>query len=345
MSAQPGNDKAIRCLLDVLGGQRSKDDPSELIDRIPPARFGRGKARILRKMVLLAIAANAKPDGTESYPSLETIARRCLVSVRAVRSTIKWLVEHGLLRVEMYAGPQHTNRYTVLLNPEIELPSTPELNPEMEVPGTESVEHTSWSQIGNQDVTKTPDYPEDSLPGEPGRMKGQPGSSISDERPLERPFVVHKETHDAEGSRSLASARGDFSPTNQMDENHHHPRTRSDPADALLTAARVFALEHRETGIDLAAYIAAHALNGTGRWPETTTYYTTAAEGFLPDGDDPLFKTEGQTDHMIHLEMLDNALERLQTAALKRNYDAEDVLDRLKDLRERVLVADGSELF
>jgi len=156
---------------------------------------------------------------------------------------------------------------------------------------------------------------------------------------------VEKPTHDAEGSLSLASARGGFSSTNQMDENHHHPKTRSDPADALLTAARVFTLEYGETGIDLAAYIAAHALNGTGRWPETTTYYSTAAEGFPPGGDDPLFKTDGQTDHMIHPEMLDNALERLQTAALKRNYDAEDVLDRLKDLRERVLVADGSELF
>jgi Helix-turn-helix domain len=342
MSAQPGNDKAIRCLLDVLGGQRSKNDPSELIDRIPPARFGRGKARILRKMVLLAIAANAKPDGAESYPSLETIARRCLVSVRAVRNTIEWLVEHGLLRVEMYAGPQHTNRYTVLFNPEIELLCTHELNPEMEVPGAKSVEHTSWSQIGNQDVTKTPNYPEVSLPGEPGRMEGQPGSSISDERPLERPFIVPKETHDAEGSRSLASERAIFLPVEPTKENNGGEHR--EPTETLLIAARVLAREHGEAGIQLACYIAAHSLCGTGRWPETKTYYMTAAENYDPEHDDD-FKRTGETDHYIFPDMIENGIERLGAAILKTGHDPEPITNRLENLRERVRAKDGTELF
>ena len=94
-------------MLDVMGGHRNAS--GDLFHKIPPNRFGKGKARILRKMVLLAIAANANPDGTGSWPSRETIAHRCLATVRAVAKAINWLVQHKLLKVESKAAP--TSKY------------------------------------------------------------------------------------------------------------------------------------------------------------------------------------------------------------------------------------------
>lgn len=103
-------------MLDVMGGQRSKS--GDLVHKIPPERFGKGKARILRKIVLMAIAASANPDGTGAWPSRETIAQSCLVTVRGVAKVIDWLVRHKLLKVESKAAPTskygRTNRYTIL---------------------------------------------------------------------------------------------------------------------------------------------------------------------------------------------------------------------------------------
>ncbi len=102
-------------MLDVMGGRRSES--GDLFHRIPPERFGKGKARILRKMILLAIAASANPDGTGAWPSRETIAQRCLVTVRAVDKVIAWLVEHKLLKVQSKGAPTskygRTNLYSI----------------------------------------------------------------------------------------------------------------------------------------------------------------------------------------------------------------------------------------
>jgi hypothetical protein len=109
-------DKPIRALLDVMGGQRS--ELGELIDEIPPRLFGKGKARLLRKLVLLAIAASTDADGKNGYPSLETIAHRCLVTHQAVSKTILFLRKKKLLKVESkgHKSSKHgnTNLYEIL---------------------------------------------------------------------------------------------------------------------------------------------------------------------------------------------------------------------------------------
>jgi hypothetical protein len=106
--------KAIRCLLDVIGGQRSKENPQKFVDRIPPEMFGTGRARVNRKMVLIAIAASSDPNGSGAWPSLPTLAQRTLLNEKTVRRCIDWLVAHSLLEVQQYAGPAHTNRYRII---------------------------------------------------------------------------------------------------------------------------------------------------------------------------------------------------------------------------------------
>jgi hypothetical protein len=103
-------------LRDVIGGDRDKE--GNFVDAIPQECFGTGRGKLLRKLVLIAIAKSADRDGTNAYPSMETIAHRCMVTVEAVRKTINWLAEHGLLKVESKAVPTsrygRTNKYVIL---------------------------------------------------------------------------------------------------------------------------------------------------------------------------------------------------------------------------------------
>lgn len=121
-SAKPGKQtkdatKPIRAVIDVIGGTRGQS--GELQSRIPRHYFGTDKARILRKLVLVAIAASANADGSDAWPSLQTLAERCLVSVRAVQDIVDWLEERGLILRESKAVPvpgkkTHTNRYHIV---------------------------------------------------------------------------------------------------------------------------------------------------------------------------------------------------------------------------------------
>ena len=135
-----------RAMFDVMGAVR--DEAHELVDKIPNERFGSGRARILRKMVLLAIAANANPDGTNAYPSLEVIAHRCLVTVQAVQKVIAWLTAHGLLRKETKGRhtSKHgtTNVYTILFGtPATIVVGDKDRTPETSVAGDERTPETT----------------------------------------------------------------------------------------------------------------------------------------------------------------------------------------------------------
>ena len=90
----------IRALLDVM-------------DRIPEKKFGRGPSRRLRKLVLLGLAASADPDGSNAFPSLNTLARRSLATERSVRRAIEWWAARGIISVEYKAGRNGTNLYTI----------------------------------------------------------------------------------------------------------------------------------------------------------------------------------------------------------------------------------------
>lgn len=56
------------------------------------------------RLVLLAIADSADHDGTNAWPSVATIARKCQVSERTVQRSIRALVDLGELRVQAQAG-------------------------------------------------------------------------------------------------------------------------------------------------------------------------------------------------------------------------------------------------
>lgn len=56
------------------------------------------------RLVLLAIADSADHDGTNAWPSVATIARKCSVSERTVQRAIRSLEALGEIRVEAQAG-------------------------------------------------------------------------------------------------------------------------------------------------------------------------------------------------------------------------------------------------
>jgi len=151
--------KAVRAVYDILGGDRNES--GDLVDAIPSRCFGKQKARILRKLILVAIAKNANADGSKAWPSLETIARRCLVTTRAVQRTIRWLVKHRLLKVQSKGAPTskfgRTNLYTILF---------PKPKEGFEAPGNES------SKCSSKHLEQ---------------WNGAPGNESSNDRPLERP--------------------------------------------------------------------------------------------------------------------------------------------------------------
>lgn len=77
-----------------------------------------------RKLVLIGIANHASPDGTNAWPSLDTLARYAGVSRRNAKKAVVWLAHEGLIVVETNAGGTHDtedryrpNRYRLTLPP------------------------------------------------------------------------------------------------------------------------------------------------------------------------------------------------------------------------------------
>ena len=73
-------------------------------------------------LILLAIADHASDDGSDAWPSIETLAKKCRLSERTVQRSIKSLAQRGQIRVgwqqggPAYLGPrQRPNVYTVLM--------------------------------------------------------------------------------------------------------------------------------------------------------------------------------------------------------------------------------------
>jgi hypothetical protein len=178
---------AAKALRDCMGGDR--DDSGNLFDVIPSYHFGKGKARILRKMVLLAIAKSANADGSSAYPSRETIAHRCLVSVEAVRRVLKWLEANGLLKIETKAAPvrnKHgkTNLYTILF-PDPATPATENEQQQIEVvsaPGEAPA--TVETSISNNSQEH-----QQQLAGAPATTEITPANESCYYRPLDRPLL------------------------------------------------------------------------------------------------------------------------------------------------------------
>jgi len=73
-------------------------------------------------LILLAIADHASDDGSDAWPSIETLAKKCRLSERTIQRAIKSLAERGQIRVgrqqggPSYLGPrQRPNVYTIVM--------------------------------------------------------------------------------------------------------------------------------------------------------------------------------------------------------------------------------------
>ncbi|MEV4483625.1 helix-turn-helix domain-containing protein [Micromonospora coxensis] len=66
-------------------------------------------------LVLLAIADHANDTGGGAWPSIKTLAAKARVSERTAQRVIGRLVAAQLVRVDVAAGPNGTNVYTVLM--------------------------------------------------------------------------------------------------------------------------------------------------------------------------------------------------------------------------------------
>lgn len=118
------------------------------------------------------------------------------------------------------------------------------------------------------------------------------------------------------------------------------PPDERNPIDVLTTAARALTAEYGDIGTNLAAYIAAHCLNGTGIFPETTSYYMTSAERCYAD-DSGGWVAENGYDGRIYDFMLEDAPERLRRAIQNNTgKDADSILRALDEQRKRMGVPD-----
>lgn len=70
-------------------------------------------SRLAARLVLICIANHAHADGSNSYPSFNTIAREGHLSRSEVIRSIQELERGGELSVEREAGPHGTNMYSL----------------------------------------------------------------------------------------------------------------------------------------------------------------------------------------------------------------------------------------
>jgi hypothetical protein len=66
---------------------------------LPSSLYGKGQARLTRRLVHLMLAKHADPDGTSIYPSQQTLAEECGgLTQYTLGQVIKWLESHNLVR-------------------------------------------------------------------------------------------------------------------------------------------------------------------------------------------------------------------------------------------------------
>ncbi len=137
--------KSIRALIDTL-------------EKIPAERFGTGRARILRKLVLVAIAKYADADGTNAMPSVESLAKVCLVTKRAIYPVLEWFQAQGVLDIDYKAGRHGCNRYAIQFEPATVNTASQCTAVHCEDPAIHSEVHARHSEIEN-DILPSLDRP------------------------------------------------------------------------------------------------------------------------------------------------------------------------------------------
>lgn len=70
-------------------------------------------ARLGSRLALLSIANHAHPDGTQSFPSYDTIAKEARLSRRQAVRAVATLADEGHIFIDPKASPFGTNVYTI----------------------------------------------------------------------------------------------------------------------------------------------------------------------------------------------------------------------------------------
>lgn len=126
------------------------------------------------RLVLLALADQARDDGGNAYPSIALLARKAKVSTRTVQRSIRALVLLGEVSVDMNAGKHGVNVYTIRMDPRL-TDTGDDLTPP-------SVRHTSQLDTvtpvtprGDNPVTRTvKNHPLPPKPPADARAQGAP---------------------------------------------------------------------------------------------------------------------------------------------------------------------------
>ena len=116
------------------------------------AVWTKSKAQGNTRLVALALADCAKDNGW-CWPGIDYIAKKCLISRRAVSERLRELERLGELMIEMNAGPNFCNRYLLLLvsagsitaapHEDMSIPMKPASSPHAESACPEIIEKTA----------------------------------------------------------------------------------------------------------------------------------------------------------------------------------------------------------
>lgn len=160
------------------------------------------------RLVLIAIAERAKPNGTGAWPSVRDLMRRANLAERSVQSGIKELERIGELKVEWNKGQNGSNLYTVLMH------RTPaESAPPQDLHPAES----AGGQDGTESDASPQDPPQNLHPAEsaPPQISTETPAESAPEPSLNRP--TKKKTSSSSSGRTHGTRiPDDFAMTPEM---------------------------------------------------------------------------------------------------------------------------------
>lgn len=162
------------------------------------------------RLVLLAIADNASDDGTDAWPSIDTLARKAHISSRTVQRCIDRLEALGELKVDRNAGGnlntqsnRRPNRYSIILGCQSVTPDP--VRGDTRVTPNDGLGVTSATVRGDTGVTLTVLEPKKTPPAcAPAREAPPVDNSASGEAPKsDTPQPAPVDTTDGEARRAL----------------------------------------------------------------------------------------------------------------------------------------------
>jgi hypothetical protein len=174
-------------------------------------------------VVLLAIASFADADGSNAWPSHQTVAERAHCSVPAVRRSIAHLRRDGHLTQALKAGPKGVNVYVVVAAAECAASEESAGGGDCEVITRRSGEagagvpsdHPSITSEGSPDHLSITSQRARTSPDQSGAASDHPSSRPSDHlsidnHPLEGPPPAPARTREADGDQlaSMLTRRG-----------------------------------------------------------------------------------------------------------------------------------------